>query len=67
MIDSKKVVTTPTLVLFSVRKLIWMPADYRSLNFENPTKSGRATASQSDLDFINVAEFAPIQNGGEKP
>jgi len=50
-IDSKKVVKTPTLVLFSVQQLIYMPADYRSSNFENPTKSSGVMTSQSDPDF----------------
>ena len=38
-------------VLFSVRQLVCKPAYYRSLNFENPTKSSEVTASQSDPDF----------------
>jgi len=45
-----------------------MPADYRRLNFENPTKSSGVTASQSDPDFYKFCQFkkkfAPIQNGG---
>jgi len=35
-----------------------MPADYRSLNFENPTKSSGVTASQSDPDFYKFCHWS---------
>jgi len=36
-----------------------MPADYRSLNVENPTKSSGVTASHSDPDFYKFCRVCP--------